>query len=349
MDSEELNPKVTISGNVNWDAEHLELRPEEVTVSLKDEAGEEVANCVASAPDWAYSFTVPVYDEEGNVAQYTLSQEEVEYYKTTITPQPVIKVEENVNDDANVALGAKYASNNNKESISYKEDLKIDDKDNAIIVIKLTGETENKGSNLFIWSLRELSEEEQNKLKASAYAYPEIKQKELTFYFNSGLGTFDAPNKAEQKITFEEDFISFSHENIWSMIVPGTSTPNTVTVTATVGDSSIYNNLTSIPWTPIEPGTPVEPEDPTIPWTPIEPSEPVEPEEPTIPWTPIVPAEPIEPDEVLPDIEAPVEDDVLGDVEKPVNTADNSQVALFAMLGLASAAAMVVLRKKESE
>ena len=61
-----------------------EIRPESVTVELKD--GEEVVETVELSEEnkWTYTFNVPKYNEESKI-EYTVSEQEIENYTTEIT------------------------------------------------------------------------------------------------------------------------------------------------------------------------------------------------------------------------------------------------------------------------
>lgn len=228
---------VEVKGKKIWEdnQDREGLRPQKVTVHLLAN-GKIVDSDVISAKDnWEYEFKADIYDEFGHLIHYTLEEEKIPNYTSHVI-EPIVTVEK----DVDVELGDKYSRNNNKDAISYRDDLGVDDIENAVVVVKLTDERENKGSNLFVWSLRELSVEEQNKLKDSVYLYPELKQNDLTFYFHHGLATFDVLNKEGQEITFDEDAISFSHKDIWSLIVPGTYDMKTIAVAS---DSFITNQL----------------------------------------------------------------------------------------------------------
>lgn len=233
----ESKDMVVVKGKKIWEdyQDREGLRPQEVTVHLLANGKIVDSDMISAKDNWEYEFKAAIYDENGKQIEYTLEEEKILNYTSHVI-QPIITVEKNVD----VELGDKYSRNNNMDSISYQDDLDIDDRDNAVIVIKLTGEKENKGSNLFVWSLKELSLEEQNKLKDSVYHYPELKQNDLTFYFHHGLDTFDVPNKEGQSISFNEETISFSDKDIWSLIVPGSYSIKTV---ALASDSFITNQL----------------------------------------------------------------------------------------------------------
>lgn len=77
---------VDVNVSVVWDDNNNEdgVRPESVEVELKD--GEEVVETVTLSEEnqWTHTFNVPKYGEESEI-EYTVSQNEVEYYVTTTT------------------------------------------------------------------------------------------------------------------------------------------------------------------------------------------------------------------------------------------------------------------------
>lgn len=77
---------VDVKVSLVWDDNNNEdgVRPASVKVELKD--GEEVIETVTLSEEnnWTYTFNVPKYGEESEI-EYTVSQEEVEYYVTTTT------------------------------------------------------------------------------------------------------------------------------------------------------------------------------------------------------------------------------------------------------------------------
>ena len=91
----------------------------------------------------------------------------------------------------------------------------------------------------------------------------------------------------EERIENERNMLATTSKN--------TPVSNAGNNNATQGNGQTGTETPDIPMTPIEPSTPVEPENPDIPMTPIEPSTPVE--KPSIPWIPIEPSIPVEPHE----------------------------------------------------
>jgi hypothetical protein len=88
----------------------------------------------------------------------------------------------------------------------------------------------------------------------------------------------------EERIENERNMLATTSKN--------TPVSNAGNNNATQGNGQTGTETPDIPMTPIEPSTPVEPENPDIPMTPIEPSTPVE--KPSIPWIPIEPSTPVE-------------------------------------------------------
>ena len=91
----------------------------------------------------------------------------------------------------------------------------------------------------------------------------------------------------EERIENERNMLATTPKN--------TPVSNAGNNNGTQGNGQTGAETPDIPMTPIEPSTPVEPENPDIPMTPIEPSTPVE--KPSIPWIPIEPSIPVEPHE----------------------------------------------------
>ena len=77
---------VDVNVSVVWDDNNNEdgVRPASVKVELRD--GEEVVETITLSEEnqWTHTFNVPKYGEESEI-EYTVSQEEVEYYVTTTT------------------------------------------------------------------------------------------------------------------------------------------------------------------------------------------------------------------------------------------------------------------------
>ena len=77
---------VDVKVSLVWDDNNNEdgVRPTSVKVELRD--GEEVVETITLSEEnnWTYTFNVPKYSEESEI-EYTVSQEEVEYYLTTTT------------------------------------------------------------------------------------------------------------------------------------------------------------------------------------------------------------------------------------------------------------------------
>ncbi|MBQ8149463.1 MAG: Cna B-type domain-containing protein [Clostridia bacterium] len=78
----------TITADVEWILERDggKNRPQDVVICLKDVSGNVLASqAVSAATDWKVSFEVPVYDSEGNIAQYTLEQNDLQFHTTEVT------------------------------------------------------------------------------------------------------------------------------------------------------------------------------------------------------------------------------------------------------------------------
>ncbi len=73
-----------ISGIKHWDDDDdkADARPDSITVNLYQNGSEKpyVSKTVTAADDWAWSFTVPMYDEDGNAFAYTIDEDKVAYY-----------------------------------------------------------------------------------------------------------------------------------------------------------------------------------------------------------------------------------------------------------------------------
>lgn len=78
----------TLTAEVKWDKERNDgrNRPNDVILTVKDQNGKIVGSKFASPnTGWKASFDVPVYDENGDIASYTIEQNDLQLYTTKIT------------------------------------------------------------------------------------------------------------------------------------------------------------------------------------------------------------------------------------------------------------------------
>ena len=95
----------------------------------------------------------------------------------------------------------------------------------------------------------------------------------------------------EERIENERNLLATTPQNT---PVSNTENNSTTNDNTTQGSGQTGTETPEIPLTPIEPSTPVEPENPSIPLIPLEPSTPVE--KPSIPLIPLEPSIPVEPE-----------------------------------------------------
>jgi len=95
----------------------------------------------------------------------------------------------------------------------------------------------------------------------------------------------------EERIENERNLLATTPQNT---PVSNTENNSTTNDNTTQGSGQTGTETPEIPLTPIEPSTPVEPENPSIPLIPLEPSIPVE--KPSIPLIPLEPSIPVEPE-----------------------------------------------------
>ena len=95
----------------------------------------------------------------------------------------------------------------------------------------------------------------------------------------------------EERIENERNLLATTPQNT---SVSNTENNSTTNDNTTQGSGQTGTETPEIPLTPIEPSTPVEPENPSIPLIPLEPSTPVE--KPSIPLIPLEPSIPVEPE-----------------------------------------------------
>ena len=95
----------------------------------------------------------------------------------------------------------------------------------------------------------------------------------------------------EERIENERNLLATTPQNT---PVSNTENNSTTNDNTTQGSRQTGTETPEIPLTPIEPSTPVEPENPSIPLIPLEPSIPVE--KPSIPLIPLEPSIPVEPE-----------------------------------------------------
>ncbi len=95
----------------------------------------------------------------------------------------------------------------------------------------------------------------------------------------------------EERIENERNMLATTPQNT---PVSNTENNSTTNDNTTQGSGQTGTEMPEIPLTPIEPSTPVEPENPSIPLIPLEPSTPVE--KPSIPLIPLEPSIPVEPE-----------------------------------------------------
>ncbi|CAD5896359.1 conserved hypothetical protein [Carnobacterium maltaromaticum] len=81
-----LDEKVTISGKKTWDfgSQPVAERPESITVLLYGNDQMLYQREVGASDDWAYSFVVNAYDEEGTKIDYRIDEVPVPHYQKTI-------------------------------------------------------------------------------------------------------------------------------------------------------------------------------------------------------------------------------------------------------------------------
>lgn len=101
-------PQTTsISGSKNWEDNNNNLRPENITVNLVGKVGNntvvEKTTTTSANKDWDWSFTNLPVNNKGNKITYTISEEPVPGYSSTVTGTTIkneINIEEHVNHDS---------------------------------------------------------------------------------------------------------------------------------------------------------------------------------------------------------------------------------------------------------
>jgi|GEM_PF-1212358 len=76
--------EVTVSGSKTWNhGSNDTRRPESIVVYVKNGNEAVAAKRVTASDNWQWSFVLPKYDDNGNIAVYTIVEENVPYYTLT--------------------------------------------------------------------------------------------------------------------------------------------------------------------------------------------------------------------------------------------------------------------------
>lgn len=189
----EVSETRDISGVVTWEDEDNRDRPKKVTVYIM-EKNEIIAEAEASVEnDWIWTAKdLPVFSERGEEIVYSVKSETIKRYATEIiAPEaPFIEVDEL----------QKVPNCNFTNFLLNGADL---------VIAKLT-----KANGYLVWTKENLAETEKEELQTYITDYLHLNEKKNILFLSQAGAAYTDGNETA---SFEENEITFSKENVWSM------------------------------------------------------------------------------------------------------------------------------------
>ena len=198
-----LSP-ISITVTKEWDDDNnsLNKRPDSVTVKLLKD-GEETGKTLTLYKDnWTGSFTDVPAD-----GVYTVSEEPVDGYMPVYTQQPVI-------------TPLSVSGWSEKITPAKNPSYPIPVGHNLIVA--------NKGNNYYVWTLKELTNAQENDLRLAVNA-AKLSGLGKDLDANNTFFQFGSSAKFDNETTIENDTITFKNTKDWSLFYCGTVTPSSVT------------------------------------------------------------------------------------------------------------------------
>ncbi len=189
----EVSETRNISGIVTWIDEDSKDRPEKITVNIM-EGDRKITEAEASAEnDWIWTAeNLPVFSKSGEKITYSVQCESIDRYTTEIIAPEAPLVE----------LGELQKVPNCNFTV-----FPLNGAD--LVIAKLTS-----ADGYLVWTKENLSETEKTELLTYVTDYLHLNEKKDILFLSQVGAIYTNENKTA---SFEENEITFSKENVWSM------------------------------------------------------------------------------------------------------------------------------------